>query len=113
MFGCTVEELQARMDSREFSEWGIYAKNHWLPDEQMIYLLASLCTMTANVNRKKGSKVIRLTDFLPWNEDSTKKLTDPLSQMSYLKSFTKAAGGKVLGPNRNNRRSHHGQHRPT
>ena len=57
-----MQELRQRMPYSEVMQWHAYAQKHGgLPMSRLIFLLASLCTMTCNANNGEAS----LHDFMP------------------------------------------------
>lgn len=87
--GCTVEELQGRMDSREFTAWLGYAQAFRMPQQRVEQglkrvevLLQHYLAMFANANKKKGKRSFKAEDFelKPREEasrDSLRLETDP------------------------------------
>jgi len=63
--GSTVRELQARMTSREFTEWRAFYNLEPFGPERIDVAVGMHSAMVANMHRKKGSTPFKLKDFLP------------------------------------------------
>lgn len=50
--GCTVAELQDRMDSREFTEWGIWRRINPWDSEKVIHMIARVCSILTSSKKK-------------------------------------------------------------
>jgi hypothetical protein len=87
--GCTIRELEARMNSREFSEWMAYYGIEPWGEERGDLRVAMLTSLTANINRRKGSKPLRPVDFMPYHERDEKK-----DETTDLKDFLRRKSGK-------------------
>jgi len=59
--GCTVSELMARMDSREFARWIAYTRVEPIGDDRADVQAAMIATA---ISRAMGAEV-KLTDYLP------------------------------------------------
>jgi hypothetical protein len=80
----TVAELLARISSEELAEWRLYAAMRGgFSAERTERAIALLCTITANVNRKRGSPAFRVEQFLPRfaGEDADKGKGQPLDSL--------------------------------
>jgi hypothetical protein len=62
--GCTVRELQERMDSREFSEWCAFNRIDPWTRNRMDLGFANVCSIIANANSAKGRR-FKAEDFMP------------------------------------------------
>jgi len=74
--GCTVGELLDRVDSRELTEWmafdAIEPIGSWRDD----YNSGMLCSLLANINRRKGAAPIPPQAFMPFMPKEEDFLTD-------------------------------------
>jgi hypothetical protein len=70
----TVEQLSSCLSSEELSEWIAYNSiEPFSVAERIELMLASLMSLTANVNRRKGKKAFRPKDFMPRYDKAFKK----------------------------------------
>lgn len=87
--GCTIRELQARMDSREFSEWMAYYGIEPWGEDRADLRSGILASITANINRKKNTKPYSPIDFMPYRQHDKKA-----EETEDLKSFLRRKSGK-------------------
>jgi hypothetical protein len=69
--GKTVAELLASLDARELAEWQVFASIEPFGEERDDLRAGQVCATVANVNRAKGGKVLKATDFLLYREPQT------------------------------------------
>jgi len=62
--GCTVRELQTRMDSREFTEWMIFDRMEPGEPTQSALQSASICAWIHAANKGKDAESPPLEDFM-------------------------------------------------
>jgi len=62
--GCTVRELQNRMDSREFTEWIIFDRMEPGEPTQSSLQSASICAWIHAANKSKDAESPPLADFM-------------------------------------------------
>ena len=70
--GRTLAEVLS-MAIPEYAGWMRFLAEHPQGDERTQILLATLCSMFANANRKKGSQKTKPTDFAPWLNRASEK----------------------------------------
>lgn len=87
--GCTIRELEARMDSREFAEWEAYFAIEPWGEERADLRAALLTCLTANLNRKKGAPPYRPADFMPYREPEKQETKD-----AELRAFLRRKSGE-------------------
>lgn len=98
--GCTVTELQGRIEYSEFLEWiAFYEAEPWGEGRSEIHT-ALLAAVIANVNRGKKGKRVKASDFLiDWWRDGSK----PEALMTKLRAAGQMAEvsqrAKVAKPN--------------
>jgi hypothetical protein len=91
----TRAEMLERMSSRELSEWLAFYSIEPFGGETP-YIGPAITSMTlANINRKKGSKPLKVDEFIPKWE--VKKQTAS-EQLQFAETLTIALGGKDLRP---------------
>lgn len=66
--GCTVRELQARMDSAEFTDWQVYDAIDPIGERRADMRMALLCQLIANIHRDPKRGAYTLDDFLLFRE---------------------------------------------
>lgn len=68
--GRTVEELTAALSHRELLEWiAFYEREPW-GDRRLDVLCASLMALTANLQRRKNGKRVKVEELVPdWWDD--------------------------------------------
>lgn len=66
--GCTVRELQARMDSAEFTEWQAFDALEPIGERRADLRMALLCQLIANINRDPKRAAYSINDFLLFRE---------------------------------------------
>lgn len=86
--GCTIRELEARMSSREFSEWIAYSGIEPWGEDRADLRAGILASLTANINRGKGAKPFRPSDFMPYRNHDKKA-----EEVEDLKSFLRRKSG--------------------
>lgn len=85
--GCTIRELEARMDSREFSEWMAYYSIEPWGEDRADLRTGILASLTANINRKKNAKPYSPVDFMPYrNRDKAAEEVEDLRSFLRRKS---------------------------
>lgn len=66
--GCTVAELQERMDAREFAEWMAFAQFGPISPEALAERAdlrsGDVAAMLFNTNRSKSQRALKATDFV-------------------------------------------------
>ena len=89
MMGCPVSELQARMSSREFSEWIAFQSREPLGERRNDLNSGMVAQIIANANRGKKQRAFKLKDFLPefWKEIKKQSAKS-------IKSMLKGLAGK-------------------
>lgn len=96
--GCTVAELQARMSSREFSEWQAYAQVEPIGALRADLRNAMLMTLIANIYRdpKKRPEPFTPAEFLPFYEAEAeeKRAPEPGQLWAKLKAWAMANRGR-------------------
>lgn len=71
--GCTVSELQDRIEYSEFVEWIAFYEAEPFGESRTEIQTAMLAAVISNVNRSKKSKKVKPSDFLiDWWKDSSK-----------------------------------------
>jgi hypothetical protein len=53
------------VSAREFVEWMLYDAQEGLPDRRADWHAGMLASVVANVNRKKGTRPLTPSDFMP------------------------------------------------
>lgn len=75
--GCTVAELQERLEFSEFSEWQEFFGHEPIGEQREDIRSASLLTLLANANRdpQKRPEPFRVEDFLPdyWQDEAERQ----------------------------------------
>jgi len=82
--GMTVKECQEKMDMPEFLSWVAYYQVSPFGDSRADFRCAQISATIANVNRKKGSKAFKASDFMCW-ENKTNQT--PQEMAAVLKIF--------------------------
>lgn len=100
--GCTVEELLARISSKELTEWQAYEQVAGPVDigSRLDERFAMLASVVANVNRGKAQKPYRQEEFLPpWaQEDAARARRDaPAMTGEDMLRAVKSAHGAITG----------------
>lgn len=82
------------MSHAEFVDWMAFVKHEPLPAQRADLHAAMQMMLTANINRQKGKRAIKLTQFLPdwWNDKRS-----PQRLMQKLRALTMGAAGSPLG----------------
>ncbi len=62
--GCTVAELQGRMDSAEFTQWQAFDELEPFGSRMVDLAVGQLATLVANINRDPKRQPYALSDFL-------------------------------------------------
>lgn len=87
----TVEEMLARISSRELTEWQAYYTLEPFGARQGYVQAAIVASTVANVNRGKDSRPFKPEDFMPqWDEGPDEVLTPEET----VKAFARALGGR-------------------
>jgi len=92
--GCTVEELLARISSRELAEWMAYAELEPFGEERADLRAGIVASTIANVNRGKNRKAYKAVDFVPKFERKRRQSANEML------GFFKALEGKLNGNHR-------------
>jgi hypothetical protein len=96
--GCTVAELQARMSSREFSEWTLFYQQEPWGDERADYRAATIVAAIANTTRGKGQRVYQPADFMPHFGPRETEEQDWQQQLGLVRMLNTALGGDDRRP---------------
>ena len=59
-----MKEAQARCDSREFAEWMVYDRVEPFGAVRDDLRIAQLCALTVNMQRARGSRAAKVSDFM-------------------------------------------------
>lgn len=89
----TVEELQARMTSREFAEWLAYYRIYPFGNEREDQRAGAIASAIVNVHRKKGSKPLGWQKFFPPYSER-KPVKDWRDLMAKAAAIVQAFGGE-------------------
>jgi hypothetical protein len=92
--GMPVAELQQRMSSAEFEDWIAYDQVSPIGAKRLDHLAALIAATVANSNpwRKKGSKPIPVSSFVPdWRPKP--KASTPEDQLAYVTMLNALFGG--------------------
>jgi hypothetical protein len=93
--GMTVEEMLARISSRELTEWAVYEEETGPLDAgYRADVLAGVVSATvANAMKGKKGKRLKPADFMPdW---SRRRTSSPNQMATMLKSLTHRFGGSI------------------
>ncbi len=96
IIGCSVNEAQQRVDSREFCEWVVYLRNHPLVGDRVDLNGALVASTLVNINRdtKKKPKPYSIQDFLLKYRKEPKKVSDPSVIRNKVSTFLEMIGAK-------------------
>lgn len=89
-----MEELLARISSRELAEWMAYYEIEPFGEERADVRAALVASTVANVHRGKKRRAYKLDDFMPRFERKTKQTADDML------GFFRALESKLDGNNR-------------
>lgn len=81
------------MSSREFAEWGEFAKLEPFGEVRADVRSAMICKVIADVNRGKGVKPYKVSDFMPRFEPESQSEEEMLQMVQTLNV---ALGGEDL-----------------
>jgi hypothetical protein len=80
--GCTVEELLARISSRELTEWMAYFAIDPFGEERADLRAGIVASTLVNVNRGKRGKAAKPRDFMPsFGEDNGRGMLSIIKQL--------------------------------
>ena len=91
--GMSVEKLERTVSARELAEWEAFDSIDPIGDERGDLLMGILASLMANMNRKKGSKAYRPSDFMPFVDREAVKKADTAALGEQIKAAL-AGGGK-------------------
>ena len=90
----TVSELLNRISSREITEWMAFGQLEPFGAEAGYIGHAITASTVANVNRAKGQKAYKITDFMP--AMGRKEPQTPEEMIQFAEMYTIALGGQDL-----------------
>jgi len=82
----SVKETQLKIDSAEFTEWMAFHKRKPFSFDSVENILSIIAAMVANTLSKKGTRVMKPTDFIPSIKRRPKR-EDPKVMQAKLKSM--------------------------
>lgn len=93
----TVEELLARIDSAELTEWAAYERIEGPLGPARGDIQAAVVAKTlADVNRGKNQQPHNLTDFIPtWDQDRPAQHQDADEQLAMVRQWMSSVGGRI------------------
>lgn len=92
--GMTVGELERRLTAREFAEWIEFYRVHPFVTERVDLMGGIVASTIANVNRGKGSRPLKPSDFMPTYDDRPQQMTDD-EMMVMFEAFAHAHNGAL------------------
>lgn len=89
----TVQELLARMSSRELSEWMAYARVEPFGEERADLRSGIVASILANVHRPKGRKPLKPEDFVITGDRAPRKRMSADEMLERVRVINKLMGG--------------------
>lgn len=92
--GMTVDEMLARMSSKEFTRWQIFYGFEPFGFEADFLGHGTVAAAIYNVNRKKGAKSVKPEDFIPKRKNKEQQTADEMVGIAEM--LNAAHGGEDL-----------------
>lgn len=90
----SVAQAQVAVDSQEFVEWIAFEQIDPWGSERADLRFAQLCALTANMNRGKGSRLAKVSDFM-FDFEKAHKQQSMAEMQARVRLYVKAHNIKV------------------